>query len=256
MQFTPEDSAKTFRMHFIDSQADDDFMVVDMDPTGFLTNNPLAYDLNRTNIQLRVVPKNASIDDVRLTDRISIALECALGFFDEHTAWQHDVGTTIRSRGLYKSHSSTRKTAVIGEQEAMILRNVLEYTPSDHLPEHKYLTLTALLNAARHQAGASDVACVLYFSILESIFVDDNKELGYKLSMRITKKKGESLMFARKISKLYSKRGKVIHGSQKGDVFDHEECILIESLAKDSLVDFLNNPADYTAASLDTFLLG
>lgn len=175
-------------------------------------------------LQFRVLPKQSSgrVDE-SIRERVSMALECALGFFDEYVSWVFTDFSTVASRGAFRSHRSVRRSGTIGREEARVIASVLAYKESRELPQHKFDTLRALINAARHQSGALDVACVLYFSILEAIFVSDNKELNYKLSMRLTKYKNEDFDYATKIKKLYDKRGDVIHGSKKGNVFSQED---------------------------------
>lgn len=253
-QFNEQDLEKAFRLKFESGDQPGSYRPVFTEPYGHFGDDNIAFALHGMQLQLCAIPKNGTVDEV-IRERLSIALECALGFLDEYVSWVHGGFSTVVSRGVYRSHRSTRTVGIFSEQEVETIRSILAYEESEHLPQHKFDTLRALLNAARHQAGASDVACVLYFSILEAIFVDDNKELGYKLSMRLTKYKSENFGYAKQISKLYGKRGKVIHGSNKGNVFTQEECQLIEALAKDAFVDILKSPISFTEGELDGQLL-
>jgi hypothetical protein len=253
-QFNEQDLEKAFRLKFESGDQPGSYRPVFTDPYGHFGDDNIAFALHGMQLQLCAIPKNGSVDEV-VRERLSIGLECALGFLDEYVSWVYDRFSTVASRGVYKSHRSARTVGTFSEQEVETMRSILAYEESEYLPQHKFDTLRALLNAARHQAGASDVACVLYFSILEAIFVDDNKELGYKLSMRLTKYKSENIAYAKQIARLYGKRGKVIHGSNKGNVFTQEEYRLIESLAKDAYVDILVNPEGFTERELDGRLL-
>lgn len=253
-QFNEQDLEKAFRLKFESGDQLGSHRPVLTDPYGHFGDNNIAFALHGMQLQLCVIPKNGTVDEV-IRERLSIGLECTLGFLDEYVSWVYDGFSTVASRGVYRSHRSARTIGIFSEQEAETIKSILAYEESEYLPQHKFDTLRALLNAARHQSGASDVACVLYFSILEAIFVDDNKELGYKLSMRLTKYKSEGLAYAKRISKLYGKRGKVIHGSNKGNVFTQEEYQLIEALAKDAFVDILRGPKSFTEEELDGQLL-
>lgn len=252
--FNEHDLEKAFRLRFETNEQPDSYRPIYADPHDYFGDDNMAFALHDRKLQLCAIPKAGIVNEV-VRERLSIGLECALGFLDEYVSWVYDGFATIASRGVYRSHRSARATGQIQEKELDTIKSVLAYQDSGELPQHKFDTLRALLNAARHQAGASDVACVLYFSVLEAIFVDDNKELGYKLSMRLAKYKNEDFDYSKRIAKLYGKRGKVIHGSNKGDVFDQDEYLLIESLAKDAFIDLLTKPMDFTERELDTRLL-
>ncbi len=252
-QFTEEDLARAFRLQFEKGKQRDSYSAVPTDPREFVDRD-MSFALHGRQLQIRAIPKNGTVDKT-IVERLSIGLECALGFFDEYVSWVHTGFSTVASRGAFRSHRSARGVGVLGEKEAHAIASVLAYEDSGELPQHKFDTLRALFNAARHQSGASDVACVLYFSILEAIFVSDNKELSYKLSMRLTKYKNEDFDYAKQMARLYSKRGKVIHGSNKGNVFSQDEYLLIESLAKDAFIDLLSNPTAFTERELDGSLL-
>lgn len=252
--FNEQDLERSFRLRFENGEQPGSYRAVRTDPHDYFGDDAITFALHGRQLQLCAIPKNGDVDEA-IRERLSIGLECALGFFDEYVSWVHEGFSTVASRGAYRSHKSARSIGIIGEKEISTIKNVLAYEESENLPFHKFDTLRALLNAARHQAGASDVACVLYFSVLEAVFVDDNKELGYKLSMRLTKYKNKDFNYAKRIAKLYGKRGKVIHGSNKGNVFTQEEYFLIESLAKDAFVDILLNPTGFTESELDKQLL-
>lgn len=253
-QFNEQDLERAFRLKFEAGDQPESYRPVYMETYDHFGDDNIAFALHNMQLQLCAIPKNGTVDEV-VRERLSIALECALGFLDEYASWVYNGFSTVTSRGVYRSHRSVRAIGTLSEKEAETIKNILAYKESEHLPQHKFDTLRALLNAARHQAGASDVACVLYFSVLEAIFVDDNKELGYKLSMRLTKYKNQDFDYAKRITNLYGKRGKVIHGSNKGDVFAREEYQLIEALAKDAFVDILVNPISFSEGELDRQLL-
>jgi hypothetical protein len=253
-ELTKMDIERAFRLKIIE---DPETGVYHMEPTdqhGFYGDDHIMFFLHDAKLQVCVTPKGGLIDE-KLRERVSMALECALGFFDEHVSWLYPTFATVASRGAYRSHRSARRLGVFGQNEVDTFQKILQYEQSEYLPDHKFDTLRALLNTARHQAGASDVACVLYFSILEAILVDDNKELSYKLSMRLAKYLGKDYEYAKKINKLYGKRGHVIHGSNKGNVFTGEEYLLVESLAKDFLVEIVADPSRFTEQALDSQLL-
>jgi len=126
----------------------------------------------------------------------------------------------------------------------------------DSLP--KMEVIRPLMFSAVLQSGSIDVACVLYFSILESIYIQDSNpsEKTYKLTMRITKKFNEDYAFKSKLSKLYGKRSEVVHGSKKGNTFEHEEYEFLESIVASSISGYLLLPEDYSQEALDRLILG
>ena len=137
-------------MRFVDGKPGEyEAIFTDINSFPFRDDGP-PQAIHGTKLQLCLRSKNTTID-AQITDRMSFALECVLGFFDEHLAWQHPFGATIQSRGLYRSHASTQKVLCIGKAEITKLRKVLAFTPSLELSEHKYKTFLTLLNAARHQ---------------------------------------------------------------------------------------------------------
>jgi hypothetical protein len=251
--FNEQDLERAFRLRFESDEQSNSYRPVYINTYDHFDDN-MTFALHGRQLQICAIPKSDTIDEA-VREKISIGLGCALGFFDEYASWVYDSFSTVVSRGAYRSHRSARGTSLIGQKETLIIKNVLAYRESEQLPQHKFDTLRALLNAARHQASASDVACVLYFSALEAIFVDDNKELGYKLSIRLTRHLNEDFDYFKHITKLYGKRGKVIHGSNKGDIFTQKECRLIESLAKDAFIEMLANPTSFTERELDGLLL-
>lgn len=253
-ELTAADIERAFRLKIIEDTATGVYHMESTDQYCFYGDDHIMFFLHSAKHQIRITPKGSLIDE-KLRERMSVALECALGFFDEHVSWLYPTFATVASRGAYRSHRSARRSGVIGQAEVDIIQKFLLYQPSEHLPQHKFDTLCALLNAARHQAGASDVACVLYFSILEAVLVADNKELSYKLSIRLAKYLGKGYEYSKKVSKLYGKRGKVIHGSNKGNVFTGEEYLEIESLAKDLLAEIVADPSRFTEQALDSQLL-
>jgi len=113
------------------------------------------------------------------------------------------------------------------------------------------------LNSAMNQPYSKDVSCTLYFSVIESIYVQDDShtELKYKLLMRLTKKMAEDSAYYNKLGKLYNKRSKVIHGTEKGDVFNDEEHDFLRSLATSAVLSYIKKPEDYSTKALDELLM-
>lgn len=125
----------------------------------------------------------------------------------------------------------------------------------DSLP--KMEVIRPLVYSAVLQSGSSDVACVLYFSILESIYIQDSNpsEKTYKLTMRITKKFSKDYEFKSKLTKLYNKRSEVVHGSKKGNTFNHDEYEYLEGIVSASILRYLAAPEDFSQKELDILLL-
>lgn len=253
-ELTAADIERAFRLRIIEDPETGVYHMESTDEYKFFGDDHIMFFLHGAKHQIRVTPKGGLIDE-KLRERVSMGLECALGFFDEHVSWLYPTFATVASRGMYRSHKSTRRLGNIGQPEVDIIQKILQFKESEHLTEHKFDTLRALFNSARHQSGASDVACVLYFSVLEAIYVQSKQELTYKLAMRLTKKLGKDYRFARKIIDMYTRRGDVIHGKEKGDVFSPEEHLLLESLAKDSFISFIADPRAYSNTKLDKLLL-
>jgi hypothetical protein len=253
-QFNEQDLERAFRLKFESGEQPGSYNPVYIDQRYYFEDNNITHALHGMQLQLCVIPKKGHVDE-NIRERLSIALECALGFLDEYVSWVNKGFSTVASRGVYRSHSSVRNIGTIGEVELRTINTILAYKESSGPSFRTYDVLRALLKAASHQSGASDVACVLYFSVLEAIFVDGSKELVYKLSMRLARYKGGDHGYFDTIKKLYDKRSNVIHGSKEKNKFNQAECLLIESLAKDAFVDMLANPNMFTEAELDKQLL-
>jgi|GEM_PF-3320193 len=253
-ELTSSDVERAFRLRIVEDANTGAYHMESTEEYNFYGDDHIQYYLHDSKLQLCVVPKNSILDNT-FRERLSLALECALGYFDEHVSWVYEQFASVASRGAYRSHMSMCSKGTFDAKVVAIIRLIISYKDSGELPEHKFETLRALLNSARHQAGAADVACVLYFSVLESVYVQSNQELAYKLSMRMTKKLNKDHAFARKVMDMYSRRGDVIHGTEKGDVFSQEELRLLEGLAKRSFVSFVETPRDFSNTKLDKLLL-
>ena len=253
-KFNEDDLERAFRLKVEPGDQPNTYRMVYKEELDQFNDSNMAFALHDMQHQLCVTPKNGTIGE-KNREYLSIAIECALGQLDEYASWVYNNFSTIATRGVYRSYQTMREASAIGEREANTMKNILGYEETEHLPQHKFDTLKAILRAARHQAGASDVACVLYFSVLEAIFVDDNKELSYKLSMRLASYMRKDYNYAKKIAKLYSKRSKVIHGSNKGNVFSREECQIVETLAIEAFEAIVVNSTRFTERALDSQLL-
>ncbi len=254
-RLTKGDIERSFRLKFIENEETGSYQAVNTNPSDYFGDDNISFFLHSAELQIKVYPKNSSIGD-SVKSMVGLAMNCVLGVDDEYAAWQYQDFSTVATKGNYRSYKSSYGASSISENEVQQMRRILEYSPSEDIPEHRFQTLMALMNAATQQAGAADVSCVLYFSILESIYVKSNQELAYKLSMRIAKTRGEDLAFSKKLKKLYDKRSKVIHGTEKGSVFSEQEYQEIEKLAKQSLTDYLGEPRRFSEEQLDSLLLG
>lgn len=252
-ELTRDEIEHAFRVRYED--VDGERLITTFFGDGYVQDDNMGYLLNDVKYQLRVVPltKNAVSPEVK--ERVALALNVCLGMLDEYVSWQYESFSTIQSRGEYRSYKSTLGVSSLNADHVDSMRNILSYAPSDHLSEAKFKTLAALMYSAAHQGTSVDVSCVLYFSILESLYVKDEGELAYRLAIRISGSLGKDLQYMKRIKTLYGKRGKVIHGSHKGNVFNENDHAELESLAKISFIRFVKDPHLYTQDVLDDNLL-
>lgn len=244
--------------HKFEELGEDQFQIIRTDPYDYFADDNMSYFLHNAGLQLFVTQNGENFNDDELIRKISFALHCALGSADEYVSWMHSGEgsiSTISSRGEYRSFNSTSVIGEINQTVADNLKAIIEYSSSGDLPEEKFNTIRALYSAAIHQSKSRDVSCVLYISILESIYVQDDSELSYKLSMRIAKKLSKDALYAKHIKDLYTKRGHVIHGSQKGEVFSEEEHQELEELTRSSVFMLIRDPGNFTRHALDNLLL-
>ncbi len=194
-----------------------------------------------------------------LKDRVDFAIRLVLGRKADYSAayaeFDGDGGWWFLRSGT--TTVSARKEEVISIDDALI-RNLKTAIAADISTVQKLPTLRALLNAAMQQVGATDVSCALFFSLLEAMYIQDDNpsEKTYKLSMRITKLLGKDYDFTVKLRRLYAKRSKVIHGTRKGNLFDKEEHLILETLAAESLLLYLADQEQFAPDSLDRLLVG
>lgn len=253
---TRDEIEKYFRLKIIDIETNK-YQVHQTNDLDYFGDDNIGYFLHDARLQIFVSPKLDAFENNLLREKISFAMNCILGCSDEYASWLYSDPdfSTVHSKGEYRSYKTAVGVGDITQDHIDMMRKIIEYSPSDNIPEGKFNTIRALFNSATQQANARDVSCVLYFSVLEAVYVQDNTELGYKLSMRMAKKLNKDIAFVEKIRKLYKKRGNVIHGSQKGNLFLSSEHSDLEQLAKDSIVSYLTNPQSFTATAFDTHLL-
>lgn len=253
-RFTEEDLIRGFRLKYEHNPDTKSYRPIGTNPQEELVDEAMAYELHDKKLQFTVVPKVSTLDQT-VRERLSLALAVVLGISDEYSTWVYEGFSTISSRGNSRSHNSAYLIQSITEEEISKINTILSYKESQTLKPKRFKALCALLNAARHQSGSSDVACVLYISVLEAIFVNSSQELAYTLSMRLTKYMQKDLEYSRKIKSLYTKRGKVIHGSDKGNTFTQEEYHEIEKLARDAFIGLVSQPELFIDDALDGRLL-
>ena len=244
---------KAFRIKYIDKK-DGSYEAIST-KHDYIDDEKIFHALHEAKLQIRIIPKQPYGVDQEIKERAGQALNVALGLLDEFSSWQYSGFSTVNTKVEYRSYKSALRTSLIDEVSIEKIRVIIEYVPTDKLPKHRFDTLLALIYSASHQGSAIDVSCVLYLAILEAIYVKDDKELSYKLSMRIAAELHLDSDFAEHIRKLYSKRGKVIHGSNKGDVFTNDDHYELEVLAKDALIRFVENPTSFEQSALDKLLL-
>jgi hypothetical protein len=225
---------------------------------GVLSDPQLLNELATSNLQI-LLESDTNPKGSLLKENVTFAIKFALGRGDDLTA----VSTDAISNGAWGLLRAGAPTTSSRRMQSLTLNNnVVDKLKlglvSAYSANPKLSTIKALLNAAMQQLGAIDVSCALYFSLLESIYIQDPNpsEKTYKLSLRVTKKLNKDFDFFVKIKKLYGKRSKVIHGDQKGKVFQQEEYEFLEGLAIESLGMYLQSPEEFHADVLDKLLLG
>lgn len=134
-----------------------------------------------------------------MKERVVFALRCLLGQACSVAAVEMEFDSK-KSWGLLTEDKtfSASPLEIISIEALRDIKEITNYTPPETL-EQKINTLKALFNSAMRQVRTRDVSCVLFFSILEAIYVQDNQELTYKLTMRLTKKLGRDSAFANKL---------------------------------------------------------
>lgn len=116
--------------------------------------------------------------------------------------------------------------------------------------------LRFLLETAMFQVPNRGMSGALYISILESLFAPEkDSEIGYRLSMRLTKKRGRDNGYRKKIKDLYGKRSVMFHSGH--DQFVKEDLGFLEEESCWAMEEFLKNPDDFLQhEKLDELLLG
>ncbi|MDI6778132.1 MAG: hypothetical protein QMD77_02980, partial [Patescibacteria group bacterium] len=104
--------------------------------------------------------------------------------------------------------------------------------------------LRFLLETAMSQIPNKGISGALYVSILESLFAPEkDSEIGYRLSMRLTKKRGQDGDYRKKIKDLYGKRSVMFHGGH--DKFVQEDIRFLEEESCWAIEEFVKNPDNF-----------
>lgn len=148
---------------------------------------------------------------------------------------------------------SRRNNLILEKEDIKHISRLLKIMLGENIPT-KAETLKFFLNTAMKQVPNIGIAGAFYVTILESLFVPEkSSEINYRLSMRLTKKRKEKLLFAKNIKKLYGKRSGVFHGNN--DKFNAVELKFLEETATWAIKDYLNNPKSFDMEELDKYLL-
>lgn len=117
----------------------------------------------------------------------------------------------------------------------------------------KRALLNSLLTISNLETFNSGLTCSTYITVLESLFTNENTEITYRFSMRLTKFLNEDLNFLKKIKKLYHKRSSYYHTGEKQ--FSFEDEVLLSNLTRTMIIEYIQNPGRFDVAKLDNELL-
>ncbi len=166
-----------------------------------------------------------------------------------------DTKTLFNNSGMGGSGRvfSCRKNRIIDAQTVTRLRNLLRLLVNSGANEHRLDLLRFLLRTTMAQLDFN-ITGSLFISILESIFVPEKgSEIGYRLSFRLTKSRGQNLLYQKYIKKLYGKRSVVFHGG-KGD-FSKEDIGFLERESCWAIEQYILKPNHFLKDKLDSILL-
>ncbi|HEX8226298.1 MAG TPA: hypothetical protein VF572_00350 [Candidatus Saccharimonadales bacterium] len=244
----------SFRIKIIKRHLTGSYDIVPFDVNDQIDHQQMAYSLIESSVALHLLPISDNLEPA-IEDRLYFAMRRILGIYPSQASWVSSTHAKVIYRGTPSTFYCATRIRFFTSNIADELKKVFQADVINADHGQKYKTLRALYNSAIMQAGSRDVSRVLLISTLEAIYVQDNQEVAYKLSMRIAKSTDKPLTHVKRLKKLYSKRGKVIHGSYKGEVFSDDEHHLLESLTKSSLADYFAHPHKYSEDKLDALLL-
>lgn len=165
--------------------------------------------------------------------------------------------STILNNSKYFSNKhiiSHRKISSLGRAELERLQKLILLIQQQIVQGEKMSLLKFMFDEAMAQVPNLGISGAFYVSILESIFVPDNApEIGYRLSMRMTRHRGKNVEYLNKIKKYYNKRSTLFHSGK--DSFTKEELMLLEEEAALSIEEYIYNHKNFTQESLDKLLL-
>lgn len=195
----------------------------------------------------------------KVKESLDFALMCVLKRGIRFVGIQEDSssGVSIQSFGSTFPLAGAYSEIEVNNQLLNDAMEVFNTFLNEGALHHKLTTIKALLSSAMNQPTSIDVSCALYFSVIESIYLQDERhtELTYKLCMRVTKKLNEDIVYRDKIKTLYGKRSNVIHGAEKGSVFNDEDHEYLRNLATSTVLAYIKNPEGFSVRALDTLLL-
>lgn len=195
----------------------------------------------------------------KIIESLDFALKCVLERGVRFVGIQEEgnFGVSIQSYGSMFPLAGGYRQVTVNSQLLSDLVAIFNVFQSEGPLHHKLTTIKALLGSAMNQPNSIDVSCALYFSVVESIYLQDKShtELTYKLCMRITKKLKKDLVYRNKIKVLYRKRSDVIHGTEKGNVFSEEDHEFLRNLATSTVVSYVKAPGSFSVNELDALLL-
>lgn len=155
---------------------------------------------------------------------------------------------------VYKDIISRRRIDQLDEEKLTRLRQV--YAMALKQEESGRVKLfKAFLSTAMAQVPNTGISGALYVSILESLFVPEkDAEIGYRFSLRLTKKRGKDSEYRNKVKELYGKRSGIFHGGE--DRFTIDDLKFVEEEACWAIEEYLTHPESFLQENLDLMLLG
>jgi hypothetical protein len=130
---------------------------------------------------------------------------------------------------------------------------LLHCIKNDTVNAKKRSVLLSLLNITNLETFNSGLACSTFITILESLFTDEDTEITYRFSLRITKYLNESYSFFKTFKKLYGKRSVYYHKGERN--FSYEDEVFLSKLTRQIIIEYIQCPSRFEISRLDEQLL-
>jgi len=203
--------------------------------------------------------KNSDIDLLtwqtqKILDELGLIFEIIIGC--EFSIYKYkQISKKITSEPLIWGEYNIHSARQIDKLDPQALGKIKSLTNA-YLRDKSLINSTPVIyfDLAMSQVN-KDIRGSLFISSLESIFArDSNTEIAYRLSLRMTKLRGEGIEYKNKVCKLYGKRSRVYHGD-KTNTFTEEDLKFLEEEVCWALEKYVTEPKNFEAKTLDKLLL-